>query len=124
MPFKDRFKGPFKGPFKGRNRAASAEQLEVMQSYNSQETTKFFWAAEPKIQRRRYLKNPNASQKYGGGPFVCYVSFLHCVKIQIERKLKRKRKQKRNEGSNQGASRPRFPRFSFRFRFRFDLRLI
>ena len=38
MPFKDRFKGPFKG----RNRAASAEQLEVMQSYNSQETTKFF----------------------------------------------------------------------------------
>ena len=37
MPFKDRFKGPFKG----RNRAASAEQLEVMRSYNSQETPKF-----------------------------------------------------------------------------------
>ena len=35
-------KGPLKGPFKGRNRAASAEQLEVMRSYNSQETPKFF----------------------------------------------------------------------------------
>ena len=48
MPFKDRFKGPFKGPFKGRNKAASAEQLEVMQSYNSQETTIFF-CEKPKV---------------------------------------------------------------------------
>ena len=51
VPFKDRFKGPFKGPFKGRNRAASAEQLEVMQSYNSQETPIFFYE-KPKFQQR------------------------------------------------------------------------
>ena len=53
MPFKDRFKGPFKGPFKGRNRAASAEQLEVMQSYNSQETTIFFCEKPKFVARRR-----------------------------------------------------------------------
>ena len=46
VPFKDRFKGPFKG----RNRAASAEQLEVMQSYNSQETPNFF-CEKPKVKK-------------------------------------------------------------------------
>ena len=45
-------KDRFKGPFKGRNRAASAEQLEVMQSYNSQETTIFF-CEQPKFVARR-----------------------------------------------------------------------
>ena len=49
MPFKDRFKGPFKG----RNRAASAEQLEVMQSYNSQETTIFFCEKPKFVASRR-----------------------------------------------------------------------
>ena len=41
------------GPFKGRNRAASAEQLEVMQSYNSQETTIFFCGKPKFVARRR-----------------------------------------------------------------------
>ena len=67
----------------------------------------------------------NQHDACGSGPFVCYVSLLHHVKIQIERKLKRKRKQKRNGGSNlRGASRPRrFLRLRFCFRFRVNSRL-
>ena len=63
VPFKDRFKGPFKGPFKGRNRAASAEQLEVMQSYNSQETTIFF-CEKPKFVASRRSERKQAEVEY------------------------------------------------------------
>ena len=52
------------GPFKGRNRAASAEQLEVMQSYNSQETTIFF-GEKPKFVARR--RSERKHEKHGPG---------------------------------------------------------
>ena len=62
------------------------------------------------------------------GPFVCYVSLLHHIKIQIKRKLKRKRKQKRNGGGHlRGALRaPRAgsPACIFAFVFVLNLRLI
>ena len=74
VPFKDRFKGPFKGPFKGRNRAASAEQLEVMQSYNSQETTNFFAKNRKFGARRRSERKQDQHSYLSTLVTMCYMS--------------------------------------------------